>query len=432
MLPPFGVIEFSILRADRGCNRRECATLMRIAYLVNEYPKVSHTFIRREILELERRGHQVLRLSIRGGNGEAFPDPDDQREAGKTTFILRQPKLSLFATVLTTPLTRPRASWRAARTAWRMGRVSDRGMLRHGAYLVEAAFIAALLRKRGIGHIHVHFGTNGAAVTRLVKALGGPTYSLTVHGPIEFDAPVALSLGDKVANAAFIAAISRFGSAQIMRWSDPEHWSRIHRVGCTVDPELIDAHEPVPSDSRTLLSIGRLSAQKGQMVLLDAFAQLIAQGEDARLVLAGDGELREAIERRISELGLRERVEITGWVNGEEIRRRLLASRGMVLPSFAEGLPVVIMEAFALGRPVISTYVAGIPELVKDGENGWLVPAGSIPELADAMRAMLRAPSEELTAMGLGGREAVRQRHLLPTEVDKLERLLMEAASCAG
>lgn len=404
---------------------------MRIAYLVNQYPKVSHTFIRREIVELERRGHQVVRLAIRGGGGESFPDPADQHEARQTTYILRQPKAAMVTALLAAMFTRPIAMCRAARMARRMGRVSDRGVLRHAAYLVEAAVIVRLLNKRGITHIHVHFGTNGAAVTRLVKALGGPTYSMTVHGPDEFDAPVALSLGDKVADAAFVAAISRFGSAQVMRWSGPQHWPKIHRIGCTVAPDLIDAHQPVSAESRTLLSVGRLSAQKGQMVLLDAFARLIEEGHDARLVLAGDGELREPIERRIDELGLRDRVEITGWINGNEVRRLLLASRGMVLPSFAEGLPVVIMEAFALGRPVISTYVAGIPELVKDGENGWLVPAGTTPELTDAMRKMLRASADDLTAMGLAGREAVRERHLLPTEVGKLEALLTEAASCA-
>src|SRR5690606_13080482 len=149
-----------------------------------------------------------------------------------------------------------------------------------------------------------------------------------------------------------------FGSAQIMRWSDPAHWRKVHRVGCTVDADLLDAHEPITEASRTLVSVGRLSAQKGQMILLEAFARIVADGEAGRLVLAGDGELRPSIERRIDELGLRDHVEITGWINGDEVRQRLLASRGMVLPSFAEGLPVVIMEAFALGRPVISTYVA--------------------------------------------------------------------------
>ena len=404
---------------------------MRIAYLINQYPKVSHTFIRREIVELERRGHEVVRLSIRGGDGETFPDPDDAREADATIYILRQPKWAMLRAMVKLTLTRPAQMLRAAAMAWRMGRVSDRGILRHAAYLVEAAMIVQLLEQRQIHHIHVHFGTNAAAVTRLVRTLGGPTYSLTIHGPDEFDAPGALSLGDKVADATFVAAISRFCSAQIMRWSDPAHWSRIHRIGCTVESQLIEAQTPVDGESRSLLSIGRLSAQKGQVILLQAFARLIEQGEDARLILAGDGELRPQIERHIQELGLRDRVEITGWINGEEIRRRLLACRGMVLPSFAEGLPVVIMEAFAVGRPVISTYIAGIPELVKDGENGWLVPAGSIDDLVPVMRELLQTPSDQLTRMGQAGCDAVRERHLVSTEVDKLERLLTEAVSCA-
>ena len=123
------------------------------------------------------------------------------------------------------------------------------------------------------------------------------------------------------------------------------------------------------------------------------------------LVLAGDGALRGAIEERVRALGLQEHVRITGWIGSVEVRKELEAARALVLPSFAEGLPVVIMEAMALRRPVITTYVAGIPELVRSGESGWLVPAGDVDALADTIVECLDASGELLERMGRAARE---------------------------
>jgi glycosyltransferase involved in cell wall biosynthesis len=174
-----------------------------------------------------------------------------------------------------------------------------------------------------------------------------------------------------------------------------------------------------------------LSAQKGQLLLIDAFADALAQGLDASLVLVGDGELREPIEAAAARRGISERVRITGWCSGAQVRQELLASRGLVLPSFAEGLPMVIMEAFALGRPVLSTYVAGIPELVQAGQNGWLVPAGSRELLTQAIVSMVQAPAAELDRMAAHGRELVRQRHYTPTETAKLAEYILHPEKAA-
>jgi glycosyltransferase involved in cell wall biosynthesis len=169
--------------------------------------------------------------------------------------------------------------------------------------------------------------------------------------------------------------------------------------------------------------VGRLSEQKGQLLLLEAAAEVAATAPDFRLTLVGDGELRAPTERRIAELGLGDVVEITGWADEAEVRRRILAARALVLASFAEGLPVVIMEAMALRRPVISTWVAGIPELV-DADCGWLVPAGDAGALAGAMRAALSAPPERLAAMGRAGRARVEARHDQRAEARRLLALI--------
>ena len=394
-----------------------------LAYLTTEYPKTSHTFIRREILELERCGQPVIRLAIRESDCPAV-DPADIAEHERTTHLLSQGWFKLLSSTLLTAVSRPAAFIGAIAMTMRTARRSDRGLIRHAAYLIEACRLLQISRRSRIRHVHVHFGTNAAAVARLARRLGGPTYSLTIHGPDEFDGPQSLSLPAKFADALFIVAISDYCAAQIRRWMPYEQWHKIHIVHCTIDESFLDKAQPLDPASRTFVCVGRLTAQKGQFILLDALAQIVSEGIDARLVLAGDGELRPQIERRIAELRLQDRVEITGWIAESEVRRRLLESRALVLPSFAEGLPVVIMEAFALGRAVVSTTIAGIPELVVPKENGWLVPAGNVAELAVAMRAVIDAPPEQLDEMGRCGQKRVRQSYLASTEAMNLLALL--------
>lgn len=393
---------------------------MRLAYLTTAYPEVSHTFIRREIRELERRGHSVLRLSVRRPISKLV-DPRDVEEVPRTRYLLEQRLALAFATLAA--LANPSRFLRALATALRMSGRSDRGLVRHLAYFAEACLVRTILVRERIEHLHVHFGTNAAAVALLARQLGGPPFSVTMHGPDEFDAPIALSLGDKVRDAAFTVAISHFASAQLRRWSQPADWPRIAIVHCTVGDEFEKPAEPIPAHANTFVCVGRLSAQKGQLLLIDAFAQLVAEGADARLVLAGDGDLRDAIEARIAQHDLGARVTITGWVSGDEVRALLAASRALVLPSFAEGLPVVIMEAFALGRPVITSYVAGIPELVEPGRSGWLVPAGAVEPLVAALREALDAPVARLAEMGAIGRARVLADHTAPGQVTVLEGL---------
>jgi glycosyltransferase involved in cell wall biosynthesis len=177
-----------------------------------------------------------------------------------------------------------------------------------------------------------------------------------------------------------------------------------------------------------LICVGRLCEAKGQLLLIEAAARLIRAGIECELVLAGDGPLRGEIEALIKRLDLGSRVRITGWISSNRVRAEILAARALILPSFAEGLPVVLMEAMALHRPVLSTYVAGIPELVIPGENGWLFPAGSIEELVKAMASCLSADTEELSRMGASGYARVMARHSIERESAKLADLLRAAS----
>lgn len=395
---------------------------MTIAYLVNQYPKVSHSFIRREIAGIEACGIQVARFSIRSCGSELV-DEEDKRELEKTRFVLGIGKVGLLFALLRVAITRPIRFLSALWLMLQVGRKSDRGVLRHLAYLAEACVLLGWFSELGIAHVHAHFGTNSTTVAMLCRALGGPPYSFTVHGPEEFDKAEAIALTEKIKRAAFVVAISSFGKSQLYRWCDHEQWSKIQVIHCGVDDMfLTQAPIPVPDQPR-LVCVGRLCEQKGHLLLLEAAGQLVAEGLSFMLVLVGDGPLRTEIETMITRLGLQDHVEITGWASNSEVHQHILASRAMVLPSFAEGLPVVVMEALALSRPVISTYVAGIPELVEPEICGWLVPPGSVEALTNAMRTALQLPVEKLEQMGRVGAFRVAQQHDAAIEASILAAL---------
>lgn len=395
---------------------------MKIAYLTTKYPSVSHTFIRRELREIERRGHSVLRLAIRRSDA-ILADPLDREEALKTTHCLSLPATHHFSCLLRVMLTRPVRFIKTLRTTIQMGRLSNRGIFRHLAYIVEACSIFYILSSQEIQHVHVHFGTNATAVARLIRQLGGPSYSFTVHGPDEFDAAIGFDLRGKISDAAFVVAITDYCAAQLRRWCEPISWSKIHVVGCTVGDEFFNDLKPIDPNAHTFVCVGRLAPQKGQLILLDAMEKLRTAGIDGQIVFVGDGELRSLLEERIRDLNLENCVRITGYVSEAEVRKYIAESRALILPSFAEGLPMVIMEAFAVGRPVISTYIAGIPELVRDGVNGWLVPAGNVEKLVEAISDSLATDAERLSEMASNGREETYNKHRTLTEVDRLEAL---------
>lgn len=392
---------------------------MRIAYFTNQYPATSHTFIRREIRAMETRGHTILRYALRC-KAEELIDPDDIAEMERTAHLLHLPKARLLASVISSILSSPAAFFRAARTASRYSSHSKRGFLVHLAYLAEALVLADWFRRDDVEHIHVHFGTNPATVAALVHDLTGVPFSITVHGPEEFDRPHEHALAKKTAAASFVAAISSYGRSQLMRWADYEHWHKLHVVHCGLDTTY--RNQPLPKKpSNTFLCIGRYSEQKGHLLLIDAAAMLRDQGAQFQIRLAGDGPLRPIMEKRIHDLGLSNHVLLLGALPQTKIREEIQTARALVLPSFAEGLPVALMEAMALSTPTITTYVAGIPELV-ERENGWLVAAGDAAALAIAMKEALAVDAPTLAAMGAQARARALARHDITTSARLLER----------
>ncbi|MGL5834657.1 MAG: glycosyltransferase [Waterburya sp.] len=400
---------------------------MKIAYLVNQYPAISHSFIRREIAALEELGINIERFSIRSTS--ELVDPADQLELKKTRFILQAGVISLLSNLLLAAVTRPIRFWSTLRLTFKIGWGQDRGLLVHLAYLAEACLLLRWTKNADISHIHAHFAFNPTAVAMLCHTLGGPTYSFTVHGPESIDRAIILALGEKIKRATFVAAISSYCQSQLYRWCDRADWSKIHIIHCGLDePFFAQTSTPIPQNS-SFVCVARLGEQKGHFVLLAAASQLALEGWQFKLMLVGDGPLRPQIEAMVVQYGLQQHVELTGWLSNAAVRQQILAAQIMVLPSFAEGLPVVIMEALALGRPVISTYIAGIPELLENNICGWLVPSGSIEALTSVMRHALQLPPQELEKMSQVGRERVRQKHNVTLEAQKLGSLFRQTAN---
>jgi colanic acid/amylovoran biosynthesis glycosyltransferase len=400
-----------------------------VAYLINQYPKVSHSFIRREIQALEAKGIQVLRYALRSCAAELV-DEADWQELKKTRYILGVGGLGLLKALIEVFIQRPLRLMQALQQAVCLGFSSEKGILYHLIYLAEACVLLGWLGKTTVAHLHVHFGTNAATVALLCHKLGGPNYSFTVHGPEEFDKAEALALPEKIAQANFVIAISSFGKSQLYRWCSREHWPKIHIVHCGLDDLFLDQIQSQTSrlSSSEFVCVGRLCEQKGHLLLLEAAKHLADEGLEFSLTLVGDGPMRAEIERIIECYQLQNRVKITGWLSNAEVHQQILKARAMVLPSFAEGLPVAVMEAFGLNRPVITTYVGGIPELVEPGINGWLVPPGSVKGLIDAMRAALQQSPETLFQMGKAGAARVNREHNVLTEVNRLATLMTLSA----
>ena len=392
---------------------------MQITYLINQYPKVSHSFIRREILALERQGFHVQRIALRGWN-EVVVDIEDIAEQKKTLYVLAQGVISLLIAALKVLFSTPARFFAALDLALKMARVSEKSLPYHLIYLAEACKMLPWLKLHQSQHLHAHFGTNSAEIAMLAGVLAKLPYSYTVHGPEEFDKPQALGLNMTIHQAKFVIAISSFGRSQLYRWANFADWGKVKIVHCGLEASFYNVPAKLIAATPRLVCVGRLCEQKGQMLLIEAAKKLNDSGVDFELKLAGDGEMRAEIESLIAKYQLQDKVKITGWISSDEVRKHILSSQALVLPSFAEGLPVVIMEAMSLKRPVISTYIAGIPELLKQGENGWLCVAGDVEDLHKAMREALTLPVETLQKMGDAAYIRVIARHNIDIEAAKL------------
>jgi glycosyltransferase involved in cell wall biosynthesis len=374
----------------------------RLAYVSAEYPKVSHTFIMREVEALRRLGAVVDTVSIRRTPPEGLLTAADRRAAGDTFAVLPAEPVRLARAHLGWALRSPRRYARTLALALRGGPPGARGRIWQLFYFAEAGLLADELRRRGSEHLHAHFVNVAASVTLLAAQLLGRPWSFTMHGPLEFDEVARHAIPEKVRAASFVACISDFCRAQLMRLVEPEHWDKLHVVHCGVVPAAYGPPDPPAGAPLEVVSVGRLAPMKGFSVLLDALAAV----EDVHLTLVGDGPDRPALEAAARRLGVAGAVTFAGALGADEVTELLRHADVFCLPSFAEGVPVVLMEAMASGLPVVATAVMGVPELVLDGEAGTLVPPGRAEPLAAALRELAADP-EARRRMGAAGRAIV-------------------------
>ena len=309
---------------------------MTIAYFIPTYPMPSQTFIRREILALEADGFTVHRFSLRRFDGD-LADEADRSEEKKTRALLKAGGFAIARAFVGEFVARPRRWMIALIKAVKLGGRSERGLLRHFAYFAEACLLRRLLADCGARHLHVHFGTNAAETALLCRLLGGPPYSITVHGPEEFDSPQALGLREKIRHAAFVVAISQFTRSQLYRWCDLADWAKIHVIRCGLDEGFLNAAAVPVSDRPTLVNVGRLAEQKGQLLLVQAAAILQERGYDFELVIVGDGPMRAEIQQLINDRGLDGHVRITGFLSNQDVRRELESARRLSFPALPKG-----------------------------------------------------------------------------------------------
>ncbi len=391
---------------------------LQIAYLVSQYPAVSHTFILREIRGIRRLGFEVRVASVRAADRPVESLTPEEREEQRATFYI---KPRGFAAALganlrvlrRNPLGYMRGIVRAARLGW---------SLKNFLYFGEAAVFVDWLRRERLSRVHMHFTTT---VGLLARALAPRVLlSATIHGSDEFIDPEGFHLRRKVAAFDLVCAISEFGRSQLMRFSEPRDWGKLRVARLGVDPETYAPrpfrYNPSPFE---IVSVGRLAPVKGQLVLIAALERLVRAGRPVRLRLVGGGEEHTNLEDQAARSGLSAHVIFEGWQTPDRIRDFYAQADVFALASFAEGIPVVLMEAMAMEIPCVATWITGIPELIRNEVDGLLVPPGNDEALAAALARLMDEPELRLR-LGKSARHRVVEQYDLRRNIAALADLL--------
>lgn len=403
------------------------APALRYAFLLSRYPAVSHTFLLKEVLGLRARGLHVETASINLPDRPASRLSDEELQAFQDTRYLKDGRTLEAATRLARiAVMHPGAVFRGLRAVLSMPRMrlAERGYWLF--YLAEALLLGDWMTSRGLDHLHVHFGGPVASVGLLTSLAWRLPYSLTIHGPEELLNTGAEHLEAKLRQATFVRCISDFCRSQVMQLLPPAQWAKLFVVRLGVDPAaLTPSLEPAPSEARPvdIVCTGRLVPAKGHRILVESLAQLRDRGIDFRCTLIGDGPERPGLEGLVRERALEDQVRFTSSLPHAETLSHVRDADLFVLASFAEGIPVALMEAMALGVPCISTSIAGIPELIQTGHEGILVAPSNVEALTDAI-ALLAGDPTLRQFLGRSARRRIVRDYNLPLNQEKLARRL--------
>jgi len=397
------------------------------AYLLSRYPAVSHTFFLQEVLGLRARGVSIDTASINTPDRvDQDLSADEVHEKTTTYYLKGQSNAHVLRELFRIALGRPDVLLRGLKAAWMLAPWNIAQSLYSLFYLAEALLVGDWMKRRNLQHLHIHFSGPVASVGMITALAWRLPYSMTVHGPDEFFDQNEMALPQKIGHASFVICISDYCKSQLLRISPPSTWAKFHVVRLGILPSLAEhLLTPFQKEPVRLLCTGRLVGAKGQAILLAAAASLLARGHALHVTCIGDGADRRALEDFTDGAGIRKHVHFTGARTHAFVLDTLRESDIFVLPSFAEGVPVALMEAMAIGVPCISTFVAGIPELIRHERDGLLVPAGSVEKLADAIERMIRN-SDERESFRRSARAHVLEHYNLPRNLDKLATVLAE------
>jgi colanic acid/amylovoran biosynthesis glycosyltransferase len=404
---------------------------MRLAYLVSQYPTINHTFILREIRTLRKLGFEVHVFSIRGADRSPENLNQEEREESAQAHVVFQAGIAGIAVSHLNALARHPAGYISGLLyAFRLAGPDLHRAFLNLMYFGEAVVAGDWIRRLALRHVHSHFASTPALLAARVFPI---TFSATIHGPEEFNDVVGFYIAEKAARASFLRAISNYGCSQLMRASDPRHWSKLEVVPLGVNPGVFlprpHRHSPARFEA---LCVGRLAAAKGHHILIAAMHRLVRERHRAiRLRLVGDGPDRPGLERRIGELGLQDHVQLEGSCNQDRVRQIYRETDLFVLASFAEGVPVVLMEAMAMEIPCVATWIAGVPELIRDGIDGCLVPPGDAEQVAGVIARLMDQPDLR-QRLGRAGRARVMEKYDLERNTAQLADILRRRVSDGG
>ena len=364
--------------------------MKRVAYLANPYPAISHTFIFREIQSLRKNGMEVFPVSI-DPSGDLYKMTQEEQCEAAGVKVLKD--VNLFAAIwafFRVFVRSPLGFMRMIRMTLVLCRKGPKSVVKAFGYLAETILFLDWIEEKQIDHIHEHFANPTAFIAMLANSYKNWGYSISVHGPDVFYQVEASMLVQKIMRARFVRCISHYCRSQLWRLVPVGMWSKFHIVHCGVDPEVFRPVGRLENAVSEILCVGRLTSAKGQHILLDAARIVKERGYGFRLTFVGEGEDRASLEDQVRKHHLAEEVSLTGALGQDKVMEYYRKSDLFVLPSFAEGVPVVLMEAMALEIPVISTRITGIPELIEDERTGLLVTPGNSVELAEAMIKVLK------------------------------------------
>lgn len=404
---------------------------MKVAYLVSEYPARSHTFIRREIAELRKRGVEIHIFSVRSTSPESLLTETDRAAFEETWKILPVSVPRLLSDHLAACIAAPGKYLSTLRRAWHHRLPGSREALWSLFYFSEAIRLARELERRDLKHLHVHFANAGATVGFLAATFAGISWSMNLHGACDFEFPAGPLLGEKLRSVRFANCSSHFVRAQALRTIPAEHWQKLFVSRCGIElntmPELAK-READDDQQLRIISVGRLSSEKGQLGLIKAFSRARELGMQAELVLVGDGPDRALVEAEIAAHDLQECCHLRGNLAEQDCLAEIAQGDILALPSLMEGVPLVLMEAMVLNVPVIAPRIAGIPELVEDGVSGVLYDPADWEGMAQAL-ANLASDAEKRKNMIVAAQQKVLAEFVIHKAVDPLCEALASATA---